>query len=80
MITFSFDIALLVLISRRSYEENNIFVYDLISDTLCITTPVLDKCVKSIMISNENFRKKKLKNVFKIFANLITITHKGLTI
>ena len=33
----------------RSYEENIIFVYDLIFDILCITTPVLDKYVKSIM-------------------------------
>jgi hypothetical protein len=46
-------------------------VYDLISDTLCITTPVLDKCVKSIMqgmFTNKNYRKKK--NVFKIFPNI----------
>ena len=62
--------SLKVLLSR-SYEENIICVYDLISDTLCITTPVLDKCVKSIMegmFTNKNQRKKE-KNVFKIFAN-----------
>jgi hypothetical protein len=56
-------------------------VYDLISDTLCITTPVLDKCVKSIMedmFTNKNYREKKEKNVFKIFANtkiLISTIH-----
>ena len=39
-------------------------MYDLISDTLCITTPVLDKCVKSIMdgmFTNENYWKKRKK-------------------
>ena len=63
----------------RIYEENKIFVYDLISYTLCITTPVLDKCVKSItkgMVTNKNYRKKE-KNVFKIFANtkIINFNH-----
>jgi hypothetical protein len=57
-------------------------VYDLISDTLCITTPVLDKCVKSIMdgmFTNTNYRKKRKKNVFKIFANtkIIDFNHTG---
>jgi hypothetical protein len=45
------------------YGENIIFVYDLISDTFCIT-PVLDKCVKSIMegmFTNKNYRKKREK-------------------
>ena len=63
----------------RIYEENIIFVYDLISYPLCITTPVLDKCVKSItkgMFTNKNYRKKE-KNVFKIFANtnIINLNH-----
>ena len=41
--------------------------------TLCITTPVLDKCVKLIMegiFTNKNYRKKKKKCIcIKIFAN-----------
>jgi hypothetical protein len=44
--------------------ENIIVVYDLIFDTLCNTTPILDKCVKSIMESmftNKNYRKKRKK-------------------
>ena len=38
-------------------------MYDLISDTY-VTTPVLDKCVKSIMedmFTNKNYRKKRKK-------------------
>jgi hypothetical protein len=43
-------------------------VYDLISDTLCITTPVLDKCVKSIMdgmFTNKNYRKQRKKCILR---------------
>ena len=39
-------------------------MYDLIFDTFCITTPVLDKRVKSIMegmFTNKNYWKKKKK-------------------
>jgi hypothetical protein len=51
------------------FEENIIFVYDLIFDTVYyevhrITTPFLDKCVKSIMegmFTNKNYRKKRKK-------------------
>jgi hypothetical protein len=42
-------------------------VYDLISDTLCITTPVLDKLWMACLPIKTSGRKEK--NVFKIFAN-----------
>jgi hypothetical protein len=49
------------------YGENIIVVYDLISDTLCITTPVLDKLWMACLPIKTSGRKEK--NVFKIFVS-----------
>jgi hypothetical protein len=70
-----------VLSLYQRYLENIICVYDLIFDTLCITTPVLDKCVKSIMedmFTNKNYRKKRKKIYLRYLQTprlLITTIH-----
>ena len=60
----------------RSYEENIICVHDLISDTLCMTTPVLDKCVKSIkegMFTNKNYRKNRYLQTPRLLISTIHV-------
>jgi hypothetical protein len=52
------------ILSVLSLYQCYFCIDDLIFDTLCITTPVLDKCVKSIMegmFTNKNYRKKRKK-------------------